>query len=125
MSDHIYVPLQPWECALCGAKGRYELPGGSYLANVLALAGAHCRRNPLCARWGVEYLSPDPPHPPPETDASTPPAAVEPEKARDPSIPSSWGNTCSRGFVRDARFGSGQVIPGTNRAMQRKQRRVL
>lgn len=30
----------------------------------------------------------------------------------------------SRGFVRNSRFGSGQVIPGTNRATTRKWREV-
>jgi hypothetical protein len=31
-----------------------------------------------------------------------------------------WGPECSRGFVRDARFGPGQVIKGTSRAKSRK-----
>lgn len=35
-----------------------------------------------------------------------------------------WENTdangMGRGWVRDSRFGPGQVIPGTNRAAQRK-----
>jgi hypothetical protein len=26
-----------------------------------------------------------------------------------------WGNECGRGFVREQRFGSGQVIAGANR----------
>jgi hypothetical protein len=35
-----------------------------------------------------------------------------------------WGPECSRGFVRDARFGPGQVIKGTNRAKSRKNKAV-
>ncbi len=31
-----------------------------------------------------------------------------------------WGNDCGRGWVRDERFGSGQVIKGTNRDKTRK-----
>jgi hypothetical protein len=34
------------------------------------------------------------------------------------------GGSVGRGWVRDARFGSGQVIKGTNRATTRKWRRV-
>lgn len=33
-----------------------------------------------------------------------------------------WGNSAAVGFVRDSRFGSGQVIKGTNRATSRKWR---
>ncbi len=33
---------------------------------------------------------------------------------------SEWGKECARGFVRDARFGPGQVIKGTNRNKTRK-----
>ena len=35
-----------------------------------------------------------------------------------------WGPECSRGFVRDSRFGPGQVIKGTSRAKSRKNRAV-
>lgn len=35
-----------------------------------------------------------------------------------------WGNAATRGFVRDPRFGGGQVIKGTNRATTKKWRRV-
>lgn len=35
-----------------------------------------------------------------------------------------WGFASARGFVRDSRFGPGQVIKGTNRANTRKWRRV-
>ncbi len=31
-----------------------------------------------------------------------------------------WGNDCARGWVRDERFGPGQVIKGTNRNSTRK-----
>ncbi len=31
-----------------------------------------------------------------------------------------WGADCGRGWVRDARFGSGQVIKGTNRNKTRQ-----
>ena len=31
-----------------------------------------------------------------------------------------WGGACGRGFVSDARFGSGQVIKRTNRETTRK-----
>jgi hypothetical protein len=31
-----------------------------------------------------------------------------------------WGSACARGFVSDARFGSGQVIKRTNRDLTRK-----
>ena len=37
---------------------------------------------------------------------------------------SEWGPECSRGFVRDARFGPGQVIKGTSRAKSRKNIRL-
>jgi hypothetical protein len=33
---------------------------------------------------------------------------------------SEWGPACATGWVRDARFGSGQVIKGTSRAKSRK-----
>lgn len=35
---------------------------------------------------------------------------------------SQWGGACARGFVRDSRFGDGQVIKGTNRNTSRKWR---
>ncbi len=35
-----------------------------------------------------------------------------------------WGSACQRGFVRDARFGSDQVIKGTNRNTSRKWRKL-
>jgi len=35
-----------------------------------------------------------------------------------------WGLSSGRGFVRDARFGSGQVIKGTRREVTRKWRRL-
>lgn len=31
-----------------------------------------------------------------------------------------WGSECARGWVRDDRFGSGQVIKGTNRGKTRE-----
>ena len=37
---------------------------------------------------------------------------------------SEWGSECGRGFVSDARFGSGQVIKRTNRDSSRKWRKV-
>lgn len=39
--------------------------------------------------------------------------------------PYQWGATCSSGFVRDSRFGSGQVIAGTNRNKSRANRRLV
>jgi hypothetical protein len=39
--------------------------------------------------------------------------------------PYQWGHTCATGFVRDSRFGSGQVIPGTNRNKSRANRRLV
>jgi hypothetical protein len=36
---------------------------------------------------------------------------------------SAWGYGCARGFVSDARFGSGQVIKRTNRDVSRRWRR--
>lgn len=36
-----------------------------------------------------------------------------------------WGPECSRGFVRDARFGPGQVIKGTNRNKSRANRKAI
>lgn len=33
----------------------------------------------------------------------------------DPMDSSTWGWSCGRGWVRDERFGSGQVIPGKPR----------
>ena len=33
-----------------------------------------------------------------------------------------WGSECSKGWVRDSRFGSGRVIKGTSRAKSRKNR---
>lgn len=44
------------------------------------------------------------------------------ERALTPLAVNLWGHECARGFVRDARFGSGQVIKGTNRAKSRKNR---
>ena len=38
---------------------------------------------------------------------------------------SEWGPECSRGFVRNAMFGSGQVIKGTNRNKSRANRRLV
>lgn len=35
-----------------------------------------------------------------------------------------WGPECARGFVRDSRFGSGQVIKGTNRQKTRANRKA-
>ena len=37
-----------------------------------------------------------------------------------PAPISRWGSECGRGWVRDERFGSGQVIKGTNRNKTRK-----
>jgi hypothetical protein len=45
-------------------------------------------------------------------------------KERNPYDVSTWGPDCARGWVRDSRFGPGQMIPGTNRASQRKKQRV-
>ena len=39
--------------------------------------------------------------------------------------PYQWGIGCATGFVRDSRFGSGQVIPGTNRTKSRANRRLV
>jgi hypothetical protein len=39
------------------------------------------------------------------------------ESVRDVSH---WGQACLTGWVRDSRFGSGQVIKGTSRAKSRK-----
>jgi len=36
-----------------------------------------------------------------------------------------WGPECSRGFVRDARFGPGRVIKGTNRNKSRQNRKLV
>ena len=36
-----------------------------------------------------------------------------------------WGPECGRGFVRDSRFGGGQVISGTNRQKTRQNRRLV
>ena len=53
----------------------------------------------------------------------------EQEPKRDPETGirpiSQWGPECSRGFVRDARFGPGQVIKGTNRSKSRKNRPMV
>jgi hypothetical protein len=38
---------------------------------------------------------------------------------------SEWGPACATGFVRDSRFGSGQVIKGTNRVRSRANRRLV
>ena len=38
---------------------------------------------------------------------------------------SEWGPACATGFVRDSRFGSGQVIAGTNRNKSRANRRLV
>ncbi len=38
---------------------------------------------------------------------------------------SRWGPECSRGFVRNAMFGSGRVIKGTNRNKSRANRRLV
>ena len=38
---------------------------------------------------------------------------------------SEWGPECSRGFVRDARFGPGQVIKGTSRNKSRANRKLV
>jgi hypothetical protein len=35
-----------------------------------------------------------------------------------------WGASCGRGWVRDDRFGSGQVIKGTNRNKTRQMYRT-
>jgi hypothetical protein len=49
-----------------------------------------------------------------------------PEKHIDPRTRiwpiDEWGSECSRGFVRDSRFGSGVVIKGTNRKTTRHWR---
>lgn len=36
-----------------------------------------------------------------------------------------WGKNCSRGFISDSRFGSGQVIKRTNRTATKKLYRKL
>ena len=52
------------------------------------------------------------------TDTKTPPPLTKVKPISD------WGPECARGFVRDARFGPGQVIPGTSRAKTRKNIRL-
>ena len=48
------------------------------------------------------------------------PNSIDPDTKIRPI--SKWGKECARGFVRDARFGPGQVIKGTNRNKTRKNR---
>lgn len=36
-----------------------------------------------------------------------------------------WGTECTRGFVRDDRFGSGRVIKGTNRSKTKSNRHAV
>jgi len=36
-----------------------------------------------------------------------------------------WGKECARGWIRDSRFGTGQVIKGTNRKASRKNRAAI
>jgi hypothetical protein len=38
---------------------------------------------------------------------------------------SEWGPSCATGFVRNAMFGPGQVIAGTNRNKSRANRRLV
>jgi hypothetical protein len=51
-----------------------------------------------------------------------------PNKRLDPRtgiLPiSEWGAACRRGFVSDSRFGSGPVVPRTNRGNTRKWRQI-
>ena len=49
-------------------------------------------------------------------------AAGIPISGIDPSL---WGTDCTRGFVRDSRFGGGQVIKGTDRNKSRSNRRMV
>jgi hypothetical protein len=56
-------------------------------------------------------LQPDPRHPGKHIDPKT---GIWPM--------SEWGNRCSYGFISNSRFGSGQVIPRTNRETTRKWR---
>lgn len=39
--------------------------------------------------------------------------------------PYQWGGSCQTGFVRDSRFGGGQVIKGNNRNKSRANRRLV
>jgi hypothetical protein len=48
---------------------------------------------------------------------------IDPETGIKPIA--NWGIECGRGFVRDARFGPGQVIKGTNRSKTRKNRKAI
>jgi hypothetical protein len=50
------------------------------------------------------------------TEADQP--TIDPETGIKPI--SEWGKACMQGFVRDARFGPGPVIKGTNRDKTRK-----
>lgn len=54
-------------------------------------------------------------------DPKNPAKHINPETGIWPI--SEWGYGCKRGFVSDARFGSGQVIQRTNRETTRKWRR--
>ena len=60
------------------------------------------------------------------TDLTRSNEAVNPTETKTSAVKpiSEWGPECSRGFVRDARFGPGQVIKGTSRAKSRKNIRL-
>jgi hypothetical protein len=68
------------------------------------------------ARVGMKRVEDMPTHP------TIPGKHIDPETGILPMC--EWGSECTRGFVRDERFGSGQVIKGTNRAVSRKWRGV-
>lgn len=118
-----YVPLQEWMCVICGKFGlleKYEDP--DLLEAALRFADAHLEASPQCQRmWGIGGLRVKDADPMTAIEVEPEP---EPEKLTGLRPVSQWGNACQRGFVRDSRFGPGQVIKGTNRAVSRKWRKL-
>lgn len=56
MHDRTYVPLQPWSCDKCGARGDVEIPAGlDVVRRVERVYEDHRAKSPACAdEWG-EY----------------------------------------------------------------------
>lgn len=51
MREHTYVPLQPWTCDKCGARGDVEAPAGQdVVERVSRVCQDHDKKSPDCAR---------------------------------------------------------------------------
>jgi hypothetical protein len=57
-----------------------------------------------------------------EQDPNRPDKHIDPETGIWPM--EEWGSACGRGFVSNARFGAGIVIPRTNRAKKQTSKQL-